>query len=60
MIIGVNYPKWLISEPERVARLMFMKQQKSIEIAYIPSYWRFIMFVIRNLPRNVYSKIIKS
>ena len=60
MIIGVNYPKWLISEPERVARSMFMKQQKSIEIAYIPSYWRFIMFVIRNLPRNVYSKIIKS
>ena len=60
MIKGINYPNWLISEPERIARLMFVKQQNSIEIAYIPSYWRFIMFIIRNLPRNVYSKIIKD
>jgi len=60
MIKGASYPKWLISNPYSVARAMYKTQQSSMQISFIPKYWRFLMFIVRHLPIRVYLKLIKS
>ena len=60
MIRGVSYPKWLISKPNSVARAMYKAQQSSIQIAFVPRYWRFLMFIVRHLPVRIYLTLIKN
>ena len=57
MIKGLKYPKFLISEPETVARKIFRIQQKSIDVAYVPSYWGFFMFIIKIIPESIFKRI---
>lgn len=57
MIKGTNYPSFLISEPEKVANSMFLAEQTKKTIVYIPSYWRFLMFILKFLPTSIYKKL---
>ena len=60
MIRAASYPKWLITNPYSVARAMYKVQQRSIQIAFIPKYWRLLMFIVRHLPIRFYLKLIKN
>ena len=57
MINKLKYPKIIVSKPKTVARKIFNLQKKSIDVAYVPSYWRIIMFFIRIIPENLYKRI---
>ena len=57
MIKGTNYPNFLISEPHKVANSMFLAGQTKKTVVYIPSYWRFFMFILKFLPTSIYKKL---
>ena len=43
-----------------MARAMYKVQQRSMQIAFIPKYWRLLMFIVRHLPIRFYLKLIKN
>ncbi len=43
--------------PEQVAKHTLIAIEKEVPVSYTPRIWRYIMFVIRNLPRFVMRKI---
>jgi len=52
-----KYPKIIISKPNTVAKKIFNLQNKSIDLAYVPSYWRLIMFIVKTMPEYLYKRI---
>jgi short-subunit dehydrogenase len=47
---------WVIS-PEEFAKRMILIARKGKNTAFIPGRWRFVMFVIRNIPSFVFSRL---
>jgi len=57
MINKKKYSSMIISKPEIIAKRVFNLQQKSADVAYVPSYWRIIMFIIKMIPEKIFKKI---
>lgn len=56
MTEGMNLPKPLTATPEQLARAVFNAYRKKKATLYYLPAWRFIMFVIRNVPEFVFQK----
>ena len=48
---------WSWAQPDRVARGICRAIDRSIEVAYVPWYWRVIMLVIRAIPEKVFKRL---
>lgn len=56
MTEGMNLPKILTAQPEQLAQAIFkVYRKKKATLYYLPA-WRFIMFVIRNVPEFIFKK----
>ena len=58
MITGLNTPKSITATPEQVACAIWKAYSKRKNITYVLPVWRFIMFVIKNIPENIFKKMI--
>lgn len=57
MTATLDLPGPLLSQPERVARVIRRALRKRKTIAYAPSFWWAIMFIIRHLPSAVLRRL---
>lgn len=47
----------LFVKPEYIAKEIVRGIEQGIDVMYIPSYWRFIMMIIRALPEKIFMKL---
>ncbi|MBI3255854.1 MAG: SDR family oxidoreductase, partial [Candidatus Andersenbacteria bacterium] len=47
----------LWAQPETVARGIVRAMKKKQSIVYLPWFWRYIMFIIRSIPENIFKKM---
>lgn len=47
----------LFASPESVARGIVKAIQKRKSTAYVPGYWRLIMFIVRSIPESIFKKM---
>lgn len=47
----------LFVKPDYIANEIIRGIEQGIDVMYIPSYWRFIMMIIRALPENIFMKL---
>ena len=57
MTKGMDLPKPLTINPERAAKLIYSGYRKKKNTIYISGLWRFIMFIIRNIPEFIFKKL---
>lgn len=50
MTKGLDLPKKLTAQPEKVAKQIFKAQQKGKNVLYVKWMWRWIMLIIKNIP----------
>lgn len=48
---------FLFSQPEKVAKDIYRGILKGQEIIYTPFYWKYVMLIIRSLPRFLFNKL---
>ena len=49
-------PKWLVTEPEPVARKILQAAKSQRNVVYVPGYWRGIMYAVRSLPEALFKR----
>ncbi len=54
---NIKAPSFLISSPEKSARIIYNAIKKEKEIVYINFFWKIIMFCINLLPEKIYKKL---
>lgn len=47
----------LFASPERVAAGVLSAIARGCPEAYVPGYWRPIMFIVRNLPEAIFQRV---
>ncbi len=53
-----NLPKSpLMVKPELIGKLIFNSIETKKDIVYLPSFWKLIMFIIRNIPESIFKKL---
>lgn len=57
MTQDMDLPKNLTAQPEEVALDIFNAQQKGKDILYTKWVWRYIMFIIKNIPEFIFKKL---
>ena len=53
---NIRAPSFLISSPEKSARIIYNAIKKEKEIVYINFFWKVIMFCINLIPEKIYKK----
>jgi decaprenylphospho-beta-D-erythro-pentofuranosid-2-ulose 2-reductase len=48
---------FLVASPETVARGICRAIRKKKNVAYLPAWWRIVMFMIRNVPETVFKRL---
>jgi short-subunit dehydrogenase len=48
---------FLVATPEAVARSIFNAIKNSQDIAYVPWFWRWLMFIIRQIPEGLFKRM---
>lgn len=48
---------FLWAQPEDVAAGIMRAAEKQKDVVYLPSFWRLIMFIIRNIPETIFKKL---
>lgn len=56
MTDNMDLPKLLTVEPERVARDIARAWKRKSPVIYTPWFWRWIMFVVRHIPEQVFQR----
>ena len=44
----------LVCSSEKAGMLIYKAIKNNAEIAYIPGFWRYIMFIINSIPESVF------
>jgi hypothetical protein len=57
MTEGLDLPKKLTAQPEEVAQDIFKAQQTGKDVLYTKWFWRWIMFIIKNVPEFQFKKM---
>ena len=57
MTKGMVLPEKLTARPKEVAEDIYKAQQKGVNILYTKGIWYWIMFIIRNIPENLFKKL---
>lgn len=57
MTQGMDLPKHLVTSPEVAAVKIVRAIDKKKNTAYIPAYWRFIMFMICSIPEALFKRL---
>ena len=54
MTKDMNLPKFLTTTPEHVSNTIFNSFKKKLDVVYVFSIWRFIMFIIKIIPEKIF------
>ena len=54
---GIKSPSFLISSPEKSAKIIYKAIKSKKEIVYINYFWRIIMFCINLIPEKIFKKL---
>lgn len=57
MTQGLALPAILLSTPEQVARRIVTGIERGTRVLYVPRFWAFIMFVIRQIPGFIFRRM---
>ncbi|MBT8276782.1 MAG: SDR family NAD(P)-dependent oxidoreductase [Bacteroidia bacterium] len=57
MTAGLDLPKRLTISPEKAAKLIYKGYKRRKNTIYIAAIWRYIMFIIRNIPEFIFKKM---
>ena len=57
MTYGMNLPEYLLAEPEEIANDIYNGWKNGKEIIYTKWYWKYIMFIIRNVPNFIFKRM---
>jgi decaprenylphospho-beta-D-erythro-pentofuranosid-2-ulose 2-reductase len=57
MIQGLNTPTRLTAEPNEVADHIYKAYKKKKNVVYVYPIWRFIMFIIINIPEFIFKRL---
>jgi short-subunit dehydrogenase len=53
-----NIPKnFLFVSPEKVAKDIIKAIEKRRNVIYTPFFWKYIMFIIKSIPENIFKKL---
>ena len=52
-----NGPKFLISSPEKAAKIIYSGIKKNQQIIYINKFWRIVMGLINLIPESILKKL---
>ena len=53
-----NFKKGILwAQPQQVARAIVCAVRKRKNVIYVPWFWRWIMFIIRNIPENIFKRM---
>lgn len=48
---------FLFSSPKKVGKDIYLGIKKGRDIIYTPSYWKYIMFIIKSIPESIFKKL---
>jgi short-subunit dehydrogenase len=48
---------FLVSTPEKAARLVVKAIQRKADVVYVPFFWSFIMMIIRHIPEVIFKRL---
>ena len=54
---NIKAPNFLIAQPKYVARIVYDAIKKNKTTVYINSFWMFIMFIIKIIPKKIYKTL---
>ena len=54
---GIKSPSFLLSSPEKSAKIIYNAIKSKKEIVYINFLWRIIMFCINLIPEKIFKKL---
>ena len=54
MTSELDLPKFLVSTPEKIGKIIFNSFKRKKKEVYAPGYWRYIMLIYRNLPEFIF------
>ncbi len=57
MTYGMKLPRPLVAAPEAAAKSMVDKIVRGKDMAYVPFFWRYIMWIIKNIPEWQFKKM---
>lgn len=57
MTEGLPLPGPLVARPEAIAPRIVAAVEAGRDVVYVPAFWRWIMLVVRNIPRAVFKRI---
>jgi len=60
MIKDLNLPKYLVSTPQKVGKIIFDSYQKKKTIVYAPFYWKILMFIYKMIPEWIFKYTLKK
>ncbi len=58
MTVGMNLPAKLTAQPQDVARAIARAVERKTNILYVYPIWRLIMGIIRNIPEQVFKRMV--
>ena len=57
MTDGLDLPAMLTAQPSQVADAIYAAVLKKKNVIYVKAIWRFVMFIIRNIPEPIFKKM---
>ncbi len=57
MTDGLSMPSVLIAQPDKVASSIVIGCEQKSDVLYVPSFWRIIMLMIRNIPDSMFKRL---
>ena len=54
---GVKTSKLITVSSEKAAKIIFKSQNRKKNIVYVSNIWRFIMFIIKLIPENIFKRL---
>lgn len=57
MTAGMDLPEKLTAQPIEVAKDIFQAQQKGKDVLYTKWVWKWVMFIIKNIPEYLFKKL---
>jgi short-subunit dehydrogenase len=57
MTRGLPLPAILVSQPERVARIILTGIERKKAVVYAPGFWAVIMLIMRHLPQFIFKRL---
>ena len=58
MTINLKLPKFLVSTPDEVSKIIFKSFKKNKTTVYVPRYWKYIMIIYKLLPEIFFKLLI--